>query len=135
MHSLRSRFIFSHLLPILLVVPLVTVILLYLLETQILLNEMSEDITEKANLIAETVNGRPEVLQSGAQAESFVAGLNIYINEEVLLINPQGEIIASTETESGTPVEEEVDLSGLETAVAGERSIVVTYGFSEQDIS
>jgi len=57
--SLRGRFILSHLLPILLVVPLVSIILLYLLETQILLTEMSDDITEKAHLIAETVNGRP----------------------------------------------------------------------------
>ena len=56
-NNLRSRFILSHLLPILLVVPLVTIILLYLLETQILIAEMSENITEKANLIAETVNG------------------------------------------------------------------------------
>ena len=36
-NNLRSRFILSHLLPILLVVPLVTIVLLYLLETQVLI--------------------------------------------------------------------------------------------------
>ena len=97
MRSLRSRFIFSHLLPILLIVPLVTIILLYLLETQILLTDMSEDITEKADLIAQTVNGRPELLQNRPQAESFLAGVSIYIDEGILLINPQGNVIASSE--------------------------------------
>lgn len=132
MRSLRGRFILSHLLPILLVVPLVTVILLYLLETQILLAEMSEDITEKANLIAETVNGRPELLQNTAQAESFIAGVSIYVDEGVLLISAQGDVVASTETSPGEPVAEEVDLSGLDTAVSGDRSLVITYGLSEQ---
>ncbi len=133
MRSLRSRFIFSHLLPILLVVPLVTIILLYLLETQILLTDMSEDITEKANLIAQTVNGRPELLQNRPQAESFLAGVSIYIDEGILLINPQGNVIASSEILADEMAENDVDLSGLETAVTGDRSLVVTYGLTEQE--
>ena len=96
MRSLRGRFIFSHLLPILLVAPLVSVILLYLLETQIILVEMSEDITAKASHIAETVNGRPELLQNAAQADLFVAELSIYGAEQVFLIGPNGEVIASS---------------------------------------
>jgi len=131
MRSLRGRFILSHLLPILLVAPLVTLILLYLLETQILLVEMSEDITEKANLIADTVNGRPELLQNAAQAESFIAGVSIYVDEGVLLISPQGVVLASTETTPGELLEEEVDLSGLETAVSGDSSLVITYGVTQ----
>ena len=131
MRSLRSRFVLSHLFPIILVVPLVSLVLLYLLETQILLAEMSEDITEKANLIAETVNGRPELLQNAAEAESFIAGVSIYIDEGVLLIGPQGDVLASTETTPGEPLEEDVDLSGLDTAVSGEHSLVITYGFTQ----
>ncbi len=131
MRSLRGRFIFSHILPILLVAPLVSIILLYLLETQIILVEMSEDITEKANLIAETVNGRPELLQNAAQAETFIAGVSIYVDEGVLLISPQGDVLASTETTPGELLEEDVDLSGLETAVSGDSSLVITYGVTQ----
>lgn len=131
MRSLRSRFIFSHLLPVLLAVPLVTVLLLYLLETQILLTEMSEDITEKANLIAESVNGRPELLQNAAQAESFITGVNIYVDEGILLITPQGDVVAVTESSSGQPLIEEFDLSGLERAMSGEHSLVITYGLTQ----
>lgn len=130
--NLRSRFILSHILPILLVVPLVTIVLLYLLETQVLLSEMSEDITDKANLIAETVNGRPELLQNATQAQTFITGVNIYVDEGVLLISAQGDVLASSETTPGESVAEGVDLSGLESAVAGDRSLVITYGLSEQ---
>ncbi|UCC54315.1 MAG: hypothetical protein JSV68_10165, partial [Anaerolineaceae bacterium] len=106
MRSLRGRFILSHLLPILLVVPLVSIILLYLLETQILLTEMSEDITEKANLIAEIVSVRPELVQNSAQAEAYIAGVSIYVDEGVLLIDATGNVLASTDTTAGDSVQE-----------------------------
>ncbi len=133
MRSLRGRFILSHLLPILLVVPLITILLLYLLETQVLLAEMSENITEKANLIADVVNGRPELLQNTTQAESFIAGVSISVDEGVILLSPQGVVIAATEKVPGEPLAETVDLSGLETAVSGDRSLVITYGLTAQD--
>ncbi len=132
MRSLRGRFIFSHLLPILLVAPLVSVILLYLLETQIILVEMSEDITTKAIHIAETVNGRPELLQNTAQAESFVAELSIYGAEQVFLIGPNGEVLASSAEESSISVDGASDLPGLDTAVTGDQHLVITYGLAKQ---
>ena len=101
MRSLRSSFVISHILPVLVIVPLVGFILIYLLETQIILMQMSEDISDKANLIAETVNGRPELLQNSAAAETFIRGVSIYIEEQVLLFGPDGEVLASNE-----PVEE-----------------------------
>ena len=133
MRSLRGRFILSHLLPILLVVPLITILLLYLLETQILLADMSENITEKANLIADTVNGRPELLQNSTQAESFINGVSISVDEGVILLSPQGVVIAATGQLPGEPLAEDLDLSGLETAVSGDRSLVITYGLTAQD--
>ena len=50
MRSLRSRFVLSHILPVLVAVPLAGVILIYLLETQVVLTQMADDISEKANL-------------------------------------------------------------------------------------
>ena len=132
MRSLRGRFILSHLLPILLVVPLVSLILLYLLETQILLAEMSDDISDKAYLIAETVNGRPELLQNAEQAESFIAGLSIYGAEQVFLIGPNGAVLASSGPEMNAIPIESTRLPGLETAVTGNQSLVITYGLAEQ---
>lgn len=132
MNSLRSRFILSHLLPILLTVPLVGILFIYLLETQILLTETSENISEKANLIAQTVNGRPELLQSVAEAEGFLSGITILLDESVLLIGANGELLAATVGPSGTDVGNIVDLAGLETAVSGSPSLVITYNTDGQ---
>ena len=132
MRSLRSSFIISHLLPVLVVVPLVGLILIYLLETQIILTQMSEDISDKANLIAETVNGRPELLQNKAEAETFISGVSIYIEEQVLLFGPGGEVLASNEAVDVPDVESLAGESVLETAVAGKENLVITYGLAEQ---
>ena len=133
MRSLRSSFIISHLLPVLVVVPLVGLILIYLLETQIMLTQMSGDISDKANLIAETVNGRPELLQDLAEAESFISGVSIYIEEQVLLFGPDGQVLASNEPLAEPGVEEALaGESVLETAVAGEENLVIIYGLAEQ---
>ncbi len=132
MRSLRSSLIISHILPVLVVVPLVGLILLYLLETQVLLTEMSEDISEKANLIAQTVNGRPELLQDSAEAENYISGVSIYIDERVMLIDAGGEVLASNDPLAGPDVESMAGELALETAAAGEESLVITYGLVEQ---
>ena len=49
---LKTRFILSHILPVLLIVPLIGVALIYLLETQVLLQDLSTDLTEQAAVIA-----------------------------------------------------------------------------------
>ncbi|MDX1415480.1 MAG: HAMP domain-containing sensor histidine kinase [Candidatus Promineifilaceae bacterium] len=130
MKSLRSRFILSHLLPILITVPLVMVILLYLLETQILLAQTSQDISDKANLIAQTVNGRPELLQSADDAEGFLTGVSIYMDERVLLLRPNGQILATIPSESGTQEGAIVELEGLDTAISGSPSLIINYGLT-----
>ncbi len=132
MRSLRSSFIISHILPVLVVVPLVGLILIYLLETQIILTQMSEDISDKANLIAETVNGRPQVLQNAAEAETFISGVSIYIEEQVLLFGPDGEVLASKDPGVDADVGTFAGETALETALTGEENLVITYGLAEQ---
>jgi two-component system, OmpR family, sensor histidine kinase BaeS len=132
MRSLESRLIISHILPVLIVVPLVGLILIYLLETQIMLTQMSGDISDKANLIAETVNGRPELLQDINQAETFIDGVSIYIEEQVFLFGPEGEIVASNEAVADSDFEDLAGDTGLEKAAAGEENLVIIYGLAEQ---
>ena len=132
MRSLRTSLIISHILPVLLVAPLVTVILLYLLETQILLGEMSENISEKANLIAQTVNGRPDLLQNNPDAASFVSGLSIIIDEGVVLLGPDGDIVAAQESVSGDALTTLNPGSIAETMAAGEENMLITYGLTQQ---
>jgi two-component system sensor histidine kinase BaeS len=132
MRSLQSRFIISHILPVIVVVPLIGLILIYLLETQIILTQVSQDISDKAHLIAETVNGRPEMLQDANEAETFIDGVSIYIEEKVFLFGPNGEMLASNESIVEPDIQDLARESISEMATAGEDNLVITYGLAEQ---
>ena len=61
MHSLRSRYILSHILPIIIVAPLVMAVLLYLLEAQVFLQDLSADLGQRAILIAQATTDSAEI--------------------------------------------------------------------------
>ena len=73
MRTLRSRLLLSHILPLLLVVPLVGVTLVYLVETQVMLSDLSQRLRAEAQLIAETLELRPEVWER-EDAETQISG-------------------------------------------------------------
>jgi two-component system sensor histidine kinase BaeS len=135
MRSLRARFILSHLLPILLIIPLVGIGLIYVLETQVLLTDLTESLTEEAELIAQAVEGQIEVLSDTNEAERFIASISIHLDGQVLLLGPKGELIVSGGPGQEGQTRESLDLEGLDTAIRGERSVVVTYGLFEQSAS
>ncbi len=59
--SLRSRLILSHILPLLIVIPVIGIALIYSLETQVLLRNLSTDLSGTASLLARMGAGQPEV--------------------------------------------------------------------------
>ena len=95
MRTLRSQLILSHILPFLLVLPLITIALLYLVETQVLLANLSQRATERATLIGEAIQRQVEVLGSPAEAQAFVADLTVSLDGRVLLLTPDGRLLAS----------------------------------------
>ena len=132
MRSLRARSVLSHILPILLIVPLVGIGLIYALETQVLLADLEEDLTEKAELIAQAVEEQSEILSDPSQAERFISRISIHLEGRVFLFEPDGELIISSDSDQKGQAVSTVDLEGLDMAIAGERSIVVTYGLFKQ---
>ncbi|RIK16546.1 MAG: hypothetical protein DCC51_13430, partial [Anaerolineae bacterium] len=60
MRKLRDQFILSHILPFLLVMPIAGLVILYLVEAQVLLGDLSADLEARASLIAEAVALQPE---------------------------------------------------------------------------
>lgn len=136
MRSLRGRFILSHLLPILLVVPLVGVALVYLLETQVLLTQLSQDVTDRANLLAATINDHPEIWSSPAEAQAFLANTQVYVDEQILLLRPNGEFLAASRTwRDGQVITEELTLNIQRQELADESdapAVELRYGLREQ---
>jgi signal transduction histidine kinase len=132
MRSLRARFILSHVLPILLIVPFVGTLLVYLLETQILLTDLTTRLTEEAALIAETISANPNLVRDETTAGEYVARLDFVLEGEVILLQSDGSLLASSAGESGFQPDKVFQLDGLEKALAGEQSVTVTHGWFQQ---
>jgi signal transduction histidine kinase len=101
MRTLRGRFIFSHLLPIALVLPLTGVLLVYLLETQIILADATNDLVAQAGLIGRVADQRPAVWSDPRAAAILVAELRPRADTRLDLRRPDGQLLASSDPDRG----------------------------------
>ncbi len=131
MRTLRGQLVLSHILPFLLVLPLITAALLVLIETQVLLTGLSQRATEQATLLAQTIRSQLQVLDTSEQAQSFVAGLNVSLDGRVLLLDADGQTLASMGA-GGDGDRQLVPPAGISTALQGQTSVLVSYGWGEQ---
>lgn len=132
MHSLRSRLVLSHILPLLLVVPLLGIALIYLLETQILLTTVSEDLARQATLIAEAVYGQPDLWQDSEAAQKLVARIGVQTDSRILLLRPNGEVLAASDPGDDSQAQLPLDPEDLAAARAGQPKVSVDYSLLRQ---
>ena len=116
MKTLRGRFILSHILPILLVVPLVGLATMYLLETQVLLTTVSSNLQQQATSIAAAVTGNPDVLRDPQLAQQFLARIALQADRSLVLYDSAGNVISSSGAPSSDPTA--ADVSGEALALA-----------------
>ncbi len=134
MRTLRGRLILSHILPLVVVVPLVSMLLAYLVETQILLTQITEGLTEQAYLIAESLQTQPEILDDGSKAAEYVTETSRIVMERIILINKEGEVLAVGEVGSRVPNTIDPNTKGVQESLAGYESVLVSYGLLLQNI-
>jgi two-component system, OmpR family, sensor histidine kinase BaeS len=129
--SLRTRLILSHLLPLLVVVPLLGIALVYVVETQVLLVNVSDELTQQALLLASATNARPEIWTSSVEAQAFIDTYSSNLGVDVTLLEPGGDLLASSipdETGLGVTVESQE----IVTLLSGERSVRTHYSVNLQ---
>lgn len=125
MRTLRGQFILSHVLPFLVILPLAGLILLYLVEAQVMLADLSDDLQERATLIAEAVARQPDALANSEAARRFLAEIGPLTEGDIYLLDADGRVLA---TESGaTP---DADLVG---GAARTTRVAVSHTLTQQD--
>ena len=133
MRTLRGRLILSHILPILIVVPLVSLGIIYLLETQVLLDDLSQDLEERASLIAEVVEGQSGIWQDPAQAQDLASNVSFIIQGQIFLLEADGDLLAASDPALAGSIGQRPDLEGLDDALSGEPRVVVHYSVIRTD--
>ena len=101
--TLRGQFILSHILPFALILPLVGLVILYLIEAQVILADLSATLEERAALIAEAVARQPEILADQQRAARFVSSMGALTDGDIYLLDADGELIASDGDPAGAP--------------------------------
>ena len=114
--SLRNRLIFSHILPALLIIPLMGAAMVYLLETRLLLPMVYQNLAKEASLMSEITRTQPIFWQNRIAAQALVKGVSPYLNGKVSLVTLDGHLLAS-----GDPLgSERLDLPDLSSVGQGE---------------
>ncbi len=127
MRSLRTWLITSHILPIIIVIPVIGLVLIYLLETQVLLANLTGELEQEAAVTADMAADRPEIWQDTAQAQIFIARLSAHNQSEISLVDSQGNVVASNDPETTDQVGRPLESPNLSTVLTGQFTVVKNY--------
>ena len=96
--SLRTRLILSHILPALLLIPLMGAVMVYVLETRLLLPTVYSNLAKEAKLMAAITRNEPVFWQSQEAAQALVNSAGPYLNGRLSLVTLDGHMLASSDT-------------------------------------
>ncbi len=121
--SLRSRLILSHILPLVVVVPLMYAALSYLLETRFLVPKLAQDLVSEARLLNQVASAQ-YLLTGDLNSIRFLL-LTLDINPQVRLhlVQPDGTLIYSNDPDYLPRTGQRLQVPGLEQLQAGQEVI------------
>ncbi len=99
LRTLRNRLILSHVLPLLIIIPLMGVAIIYALETQVLLPSLSKELAGEASLLAEIASNQPEIWENPDFAQDILIQARPYLAARVMWFAPDGRLLASSDPE------------------------------------
>ena len=125
--TLRRRLILSHILPLLLIIPVVGIALIYVLESQVLLTGLGEALLGEATLVGRLIELQPDLWDNPSQAQAFVDNVSQGQLARLMLIDTEGRLLASSSPTDAQRLGHSLALAGLDQALAGEVSVRTTY--------
>jgi signal transduction histidine kinase len=128
--SLRNRLILSHVLPFLIIIPIMGIVLIYVIETQSLLPALKEDINSDAQLLVAITYDHPEIWQDPALAQAFLQQWHASPDKMIMFFGPDGRLLASSSPSDASQIGQIPDsrgLTGLSDALEGTKITHVDY--------
>jgi two-component system sensor histidine kinase BaeS len=97
LNTLRQRLILSHVLPLLIVIPVMGIALIYVLETRVLLRNLATELRGHAALVAELARDQPGIWTNSQQANAFVDETSQDLAARIELVDSKGRLLASSD--------------------------------------
>jgi two-component system sensor histidine kinase BaeS len=112
LRTLRRRFILSHVLPLLVVLPLMGIALIYVLETQVLLDSLSRELHGQVGLVTDIASQNPGVWSDPALAQVFVSHISLHLEARVMLLDPEGHLLSSSDPADASRIGQVIAIAG-----------------------
>lgn len=130
--TLRNRLILSHVLPLMLIIPIVGVALVYTLETRVLLVNLSRELEAQAVLSAEAANDFPGIWHDTTQAEAFVDRFGPRLTARLMLLTADGILLASSDPVDKERVGRAYEPFDKTEVLAGKVSVHTAYSHQQE---
>lgn len=126
-NTLRQRLILSHVLPLLVILPVMGIALIYVLETEVLLPDLARELAGQAELVAQLARNDPYIWTDPVQAQAFATEVSNQGTARVMLLDPQGHLLASTDTTDTYRLGTVLDIPILTDVLTGKVTVQTSY--------
>jgi signal transduction histidine kinase len=129
--SLRAKLVASHVLPVLFLMPILTLYLLYSLEG-FLDQNLLQQLTYQARLIQSRAQQDPTIVGSRQAAQNFLVGISELTDARVVLLSRDATILASTRKEDAERIGTRYTDEAVTHALSGEDARGIGPGFTTE---
>ncbi len=125
--SLRNRLIFSHILPILVTIPLAAIALFFVLETQFLLPSIAENLSQEARYLAEISRAEFQLFGNPVIVSNMLNRVDIDPSIRVMFLDENGRLLYSSDSSDRDQFGRLMQTEGLSQAANGEEVVLTNY--------
>jgi two-component system sensor histidine kinase BaeS len=118
--TLRGRLIVSHVLPLLIALPLMGILLIYAVGTRVVLANLTRQLSAQAILVAELAREYPDVYRDPLQATALTDRVGPLSPAQVMVLDARGRVLASSDPADAPLQGLPLQLDGLDTVLAGQ---------------
>lgn len=132
--SLRLRLALSHFLPILVLVPLFSLALIYLLETRVALVNVANEMAVQAQLVARLTQSNWQAWKDPSQSQPLMTRLQVLVPARIFVVDSQGRLLVTSGVAATTQDVPLLSLNEdlLRRALAGQASREIHSGINPQ---
>lgn len=125
--TLRRRLVLSHILPVLIVLPLMGMAIVYAIETQYLVPSLSRELEWDTQLLAELARNQRGVFDNSQNAQAFLNKLELDPGKRIMLLSANGRLLASSDPNDADRTDQQLQISGLGKVANGELVNQIVY--------
>ena len=125
--TLRSRLIWSQILPLLVALPLMGVLLIYSLEGQVMIPQLAKNLEGNARLLAEISSAEFELWGDPILFESLLSRVHLGPDIQVMFLDGRGRLLYSSDSSDQPLVRTVLSLPGLSSTIQGKETALTNY--------